>query len=212
MDKQLKLTPSMVIRRGHYLYFLYYWIYCHINDYRIASKNLNHTILNDSPDAFPVQCISYQYIKELLKCYNFSDNDVFVDVGCAWGRLIGYMRLHTPVKKFYGVDLNSEVAEFAQKIFKNDDRVTIISGNILENLPMDGTIFYLFNPFAANVLDSFLSCIEEKMDHSIKILYLYPLYKEIFFTHTDKWHLLETKMLKPRWLGEIEMCIYEFNP
>ena len=35
----------------------------------------------------------------------------------------------------------------ARTIFETNNNIEIISGNIIENLPDEATVFYLFNPF-----------------------------------------------------------------
>lgn len=205
---QLKLTPWMIVRRGHYLYFLYYWIYGLIQDYKMAGRSLSHTIFNKQENAFPVQSISYPYIKALVRCIDFSADDVFVDVGCAWGRLLKYLCYRTNIQKLIGVELNQEAAQFAQNISKSESRITIIAGDILQNIPEEGTVFYLFNPFGEDVMRKFLEIIENKITHSVRILYLYPTCRKVI-EENCKWRLVEEKKVKPKNLGELELCVYE---
>ena len=209
-NKCLKLTPSMILKRGHYLYFACYWIYEKIVDYRISKKNLSTTIFNDAPEAFPVQSISYPYIHQLEKHLEFSDNDVFVDVGCAWGRLLGYIDSKFEIKKLIGVELNDDVAKQAKKIFETNNNIEIISGNIIENLPNEATVFYLFNPFDATVLRKFICEIEKRIKHEIKILYLHPEYEREF--ERENWMLIESHRLMPKHLGSIKLNIYKYVP
>lgn len=203
------LTPWMVIRRGHYIYHFTQWIYSGIMDYRLAGKRLDETIFYEEDGAYPVQCISYHYIRELLRAVSFSDGDVFVDVGCAWGRLIGYMRLHTRIHRFIGVELNHKVALEAQKIFRDDPCVNIIEGNILENLPLEGTVFYLFNPFNEVVLGQFLDLLERRATHSVKILYLYPTCEKVFTQRSNRWRVLFSSSLRPPFMGSLDLVVYE---
>ncbi len=212
MDRtSLKLTPEMIMRRGHYCYFFYYWIYGLIADYRLAGKSLNQTIFNKVDGAFPVQSISYPYIKALIACVDFGSDEVFVDVGCAWGRLIGYMSSNTRIKKFIGVELNKDVAECARRIFYGDLNITIITGNIIDNLPLEGTIFFLFNPFDKTVLERFLNEIEENIHHLVKLMYLHPTCRELIDIR-PRWVLMKDLQIKPKHLGALTLCIYEYKP
>lgn len=75
--------------------------------------------------------------------------DVLVDVGCGPGRVIASW-LHTyPGNRIIGIELNPSVAARAARRFRPYDRVSIIAGDAVENLPDMGTVFYLFNPFNA---------------------------------------------------------------
>ena len=206
---KLKLTPWMIVKRGHYFYFLYYWIYGLIHDYKLAGKSLNNTVFNKQKEAFPVQCISYPYLRELLKSVHFKKDEVFVDVGCAWGRLLGYLCSHTSIPNLIGVELNEEVATCAKSIFKDEPRVTIISGDILEELPENGTTFYLFNPFDEEVLKGFLDAVEKKIKHPVRILYLHPTCRHVIEVESTSWNLIEEKKIKPRHLGALKLCVYE---
>ena len=205
--KTLKMTPMMILKRGDYLYHFSFWVYGLYHDMIIAGRSLNGTILNDSESAYPVQSISYMYLVEFVKNVKFEPNDVFVDVGCAWGRLIGYLLKKTDISKFYGVELNEKIASKAKKHFKNKSRVEIISGDILENIPTDATVYYLFNPFSADVLDKFLTLLEEKIDHSVKIFYLYPTCSRVFEKH-PAWKMTETVELSPKRMGKLTMFVY----
>lgn len=209
-NKQLKLTPSMILRRGHYLYFLFYWIYEKIEDCRISRRSLNSTIFNDMPGAYPVQSISYPYIHQLEKYLRLSKEDVLVDVGCAWGRLLGYIDSKFSTKKLVGVELNKEVAKQAKKIFAKNKNIEIISGDIIENLPIEATVFYLFNPFNEVILRKFICEIEKKIEHEIELLYLHPAHETEF--EREKWMLTESNILKPKHLGEIKLNIYRYVP
>lgn len=210
-EKSLRLTPGMIIRRGHYGYFFYYWLYGLIVDHHLARKSLDQTIFNKENSAFPVQSISYPYLKAMVSLLNFGEDEVFVDVGCAWGRLIGYMRSHTKIKKFVGVELNEEVAGCAKHIFYNDPSITIITGDIIGNLPSEGTIFFLFNPFDKVLFESFLEEVEENIHHPIKLLYLHPTCRELIDVRQSRWSLMEELEIKPAYLGALTLCIYEYE-
>lgn len=204
----LKLTPLMILKRGDYLYHFSFWVYGLYYDMLLAGRSLNRTVFNESKSAYPVQSISYMYLIELAKKIKYSPDDVFVDVGCAWGRLIGYLLKKTDISKFYGIELNQSIAEKAKKYFKNKSKVEIISGNILNNIPKDGTIFYLFNPFDADVLEAFLTAIDNNIQHSVKIMYLYPTCSEVFDKHPE-WKKTEVIELMPKRMGKLEMFIYQ---
>ncbi len=205
----LRMTPRKIIERGDYLYHFSYWVYGLYYDMLIAKRSLNSTIIYEADGAYPVQSISYMYLREFLKKLEYDENDVFVDVGCAWGRIIGYLRRKTQIKKFYGVELNSRVAEKAKKYFEKDKNVEIISGDILKNIPSDGTIFYLFNPFDENIMSKFLDELE-KRGTPVKVLYLYPTCEQVFEQH-DLWKKESTLLLTPSKMGELELNVYVYG-
>lgn len=208
--RSLKLTPLQIIKRGNYIYHLYYWIYALFYDFKICGRTLNGTLFYDADGAYPVQSISYIYLKELIKEIDYTDKDVFVDVGCAWGRLIGYLNFKTQIREFVGVELNSEVASFTYAVFQKKDNIKIIDGDILNNIPENGTIFYLFNPFDGKVLSRFLDEFESKIHHDAKIYYLYPTCKDEF-DNRKQWSLTSTRYLSPKHMGQLELRVYDYK-
>ena len=106
------------------------------------------------------------------------------------------------------MELNEEVVQCAKDIFMNEPKVTIISGDILEKLPENGTTFYLFNPFGEEVLKRFLEEVEKRITHPVRILYLHPICRAVFEEEGSKWRLVEDKKIKPRFLGQLELCVY----
>lgn len=212
MEKDpLKLTPGMILRRGHYGYFFCYWLYGRIMDLRLAGRSLDRTVFNSGKGAFPVQSISYPYIRALERRLCVGPDDVFVDVGCAWGRLLGYVRSHKKVKQLIGVELNPEVASRARKIFQNDARVKIVSGDILEHFPREGTVFYLFNPFDEEIFAKFIATVEANIRHPIKLLYLHPTCRAVLDAGRPGWSLVREEKIKPKHLGPLVLCVYEYD-
>ncbi len=210
MKNQLKTTFSSMIKRGHYLYYFYNWMYTLVEDYKIANMRMDKTVFNEYSDAYPSQSISYFYLKEFVNKVDFNSKDVFVDVGSAWGRMIGYLKRHTDIGKFIGVELNQEIAKLSKSIFQDDVNVEIISGDIVENIPENATVFYLFNPFNNVVLENFLDAVENRIDHSVRILYLYPTCKSVFDNRFEKFKLINKYKLKPKYMGELELLEYYY--
>ena len=211
LQRKLKLTPMMILKRGRFFYFFFHWLYEIVADFCLSGMLLNRTIYNEDQGAYPAQSISYLYLREMVKAVELKVNDVFVDVGCAWGRLLGYMRRHTNAKKYIGIELNLAIAAKAKEIFQNMQNVEIIAGNVLDNFPMEGTVFFLFNPFDAEMMDSFLSLIEKSIIHKLRLYYLHPTCRHVFDERPQHWKLQEEIDLKPAHLGALTLCVYEYN-
>jgi len=201
----------MILKRGRFFYFFFHWLYEIVADFCLSGMLLNRTIYNEEQGAYPAQSISYLYLREMVKAVELKVNDVFVDVGCAWGRLLGYMRRHTNAKKYIGIELNLAIAAKAKEIFQNMQNVEIIAGNVLDNFPMEGTVFFLFNPFDAEMMDSFLSLIEKSIIHKLRLYYLHPTCRHVFDERPQHWKLQEEIDLKPAHLGALTLCVYEYN-
>lgn len=74
-------------------------------------------------------------------------DDVLVDVGCGPGRVIASWLDAYPANRIVGIELNPTVAARAARRFRTNRQVSIVAGDAVDNLPDDGTVFYLFNPF-----------------------------------------------------------------
>ena len=203
-----KMTKSEILIRGHYLYHLYFWLYGIVYDLRILGKITNKTIVNKFYDAYPSQNMSYYYLRELIDEIKVKKEDVVVDVGCAWGRLLGYLERKTETKKLIGVEINHDIAEQAKSFFKGTERVEIREGNILDALPEDGTVFILFNPFGRETLRKMVELIEEKVDHAVRIIYIHPTEERVFYGR-DRWEMKKSGTLRPRHMGELRYIEYE---
>ena len=213
MKNELKMSPKYIVKRGHYLYFFCYWIYGLYNDFKIAGISLSKTIFNKNENAYPVQSITYPYLNELLKYIQLDTNDVFVDVGCAWGRLIGQLNKKIKLKKIIGVELNKDAANIAKKAFEDYENIEIIVGDIIDKLPTQATVFYLFNPLSSQTSNAFVKKIESEYKKTIRVFYFHPVYRELF-DNDEHWQLLNEVEVFPKHsgLGGILLCEYLFNP
>ena len=109
-----------------------------------------------------------------------------------------------------GVEINKKIADRAQHYFKKHPDITILNGDILEVFPEEGSVFFLFNPFDENYLSSFLERAESSVDHKIKLIYLYPTCREVL-DKRNRWKIVKEIQLKPRHMGALDLCIYEFD-
>ncbi|MBO7088352.1 MAG: class I SAM-dependent methyltransferase, partial [Lentisphaeria bacterium] len=68
--------------------------------------------------AYPTMSAEYGAIDMMFKKFPLSEKDVFVDVGCGFGRVISRLLLKkSPCKKYYGVELDPDVAAITAKRF-----------------------------------------------------------------------------------------------
>ncbi|HEV2642522.1 MAG TPA: hypothetical protein VGT98_07440 [Candidatus Elarobacter sp.] len=74
-------------------------------------------------------------------------DDVLVDVGCGKGRVIIYWLHRHFGQRLIGLELDPDIAARTARQFRRFRRVRIIAGDAIENVPDDGTLFYLYNPF-----------------------------------------------------------------
>jgi SAM-dependent methyltransferase len=74
-------------------------------------------------------------------------NDVLVDIGCGRGRVINFWLKQGYRNRLFGIELDESIARLTRERLRSYRNVTILSGDALELLPAEATLFYLFNPF-----------------------------------------------------------------
>lgn len=206
--KSLKLSPLAVIRRGHYLYFARFWLRSRINDRAIAGKPLSSTTFNDNAAHYPVQSISYPYLEMLPELLQLSRDDCFVDIGCGYGRLLGYLSLNSNCGELVGIDLNAEAIRIARIVESRLNNVTILEGDATLLVPENATALFLFNPFDEGVLTAFLEKVEATCKKGTRVDYLFPEHERVFIERS-RWRKVRTRELKPKHLGALRLVSYE---
>jgi hypothetical protein len=88
-------------------------------------------------------------------------HDVLVDVGCGKGRVLNWWLSKGMRNRMIGIELDEKIAEETRARLRRFPNVEIIAGNVIDNLPEDGTLFYLFNPFNSATVKSFKTRLEE---------------------------------------------------
>jgi len=124
----------------------------------------------------------YGALEFSLSKIRMGSGDVFVDVGCGKGRVINYLLHRGFTGRIIGVELDDEIASFTRRRLRRYANVQIRSGNILDNLPEDATIFYLFNPFCAEVMKRFKEKIEASFGRVI-VIYYNDCFIDVFQNH-----------------------------
>ncbi len=126
-----------------------------------------------SPGAEQTQSTDYAVLPKVFQLVNIHPSDVLVDVGCGQGRVILWWLRHGFRNRIIGVELNPEVAEEAQHRFRRYPNVEIVAGNVLNRIPHDGTLFYLFNPFDRTMVEAFRDRLLESHADGQRIVIVY---------------------------------------
>ena len=114
----------------------------------------------------------YFALRTMLGAEQFSDSDVFADIGCGKGRVLAYM---AGEKKFggkiRGVELNEKVADIAKSWAVKFDNVEIIAGDAFEQDLSDITVMYLGRPLETEFFKKFIDKFESEMTHPVTVFY-----------------------------------------
>ena len=119
-------------------------------------------------------------------------DDVLVDVGCGRGRVLNWWLSLGLGNKIIGIELDERFASEAAQRLKRYSNVTLISGDAVQHIPEDATIFHLFNPFNHHVMEAFKNRLFELYKDKKNITVVYQ-----FSRHLDVWKS------DPRWTVEM---------
>jgi hypothetical protein len=108
--------------------------------------------------------------------------DVLVDVGCGRGRVINWWLSLGLGNKIVGIELEQRWAKEAEARLARFPNVTIVHGSVLDCLPPDGTVFYLFNPFGAEVMEEFKERLLEVLGPraAFILVYYFSMHQRVF--------------------------------
>ncbi len=129
-------------------------------------------------------CLSNSDVECLQRIFDhrIKASDVLVDVGCGRGRVINWWLDHGCHNQVFGIELDPATAERTRRRLRGHKNVTIITGDAAQNIPPQGTLFYLFNPFDAPTLAAFKDRLKETAadPKNVRIFYYTPTHIQVF--------------------------------
>lgn len=106
----------------------------------------------------------YTVLEKLFSNISIAARDVIVDVGCGKGRVLAWLMHKRIPNKVIGVEVDPSVSSETKKRMQHYRQIEILTGDITkEAFPLEGTIFYLFNPFSELVMRKFIKKIENNL-------------------------------------------------
>ena len=115
---------------------------------------------------------------ELIFAGRIGADDVLVDVGSGKGRVLRWWAARSPARRIVGLELDEEIAAETARRMRREQRVSVVAGDAVANLPDDGTLFYLHNPFGEPVVRAFRDAVSGRP--GIRILYYNPVHADVF--------------------------------
>lgn len=133
--------------------------------------------------AYAINNSSYRVVQTLFRG-RVKPMDVLVDVGCGKGRVINAWLAEGYANRIIGVELDAEVAEKTRARLRRYPNVSVRTGDIITNFPLDGTLYYLFNPFDSQVMSRFkdrlTECISRRAIGEATLVYYNCRHVEVF--------------------------------
>jgi SAM-dependent methyltransferase len=170
-------------------------LYC---DLRYGGRALGGIIYSQETEKgyFDVQNTDYAILDLLFRQVRLTSDDIFVDIGCGKGRVFNYLLHRGFPGQMIGFEVNAAVAEFTRKRLSRYPKVRIVEADICKVKEIPGTVYYLFNPFAAPILQKFIAALETAWDQrpSVPQRPLVIYYNCVYlseFERTGKWRIIE---------------------
>lgn len=113
-------------------------------------------------------------------------DDVLVDVGCGAGRVINHWLRVAPNHRIYGLELHGPLATLTTWRLKRRRNVEIRTGDAVDEMPIDATLLFLFNPFGEETLlrlANRLEAMRRDCDRPLTLLYLNSKHVKVFENH-----------------------------
>jgi SAM-dependent methyltransferase len=128
--------------------------------------------------------------------------DVLVDVGCGKGRVINWWLSRGYTNEIIGIEIDEEIAERTRRRLRRYRQVSIVCGDAIETLPVEGTLFYLFNPFREPIVEMFRDRLAELQlndpGRQRRVLYYFPAHLCVF-EHDARWEVVYRHRVPTLW-------------
>ena len=149
---------------------------------RLCRTDLNESIYKDGRHT--MVHTDYHVLRDIFARVPVAANDVLVDVGCGEGRVINFWLSQGWKNPIIGLEVVEAVADQARKRYRKYENVSIVTGDALANLPGNGTLFFLYNPFGDETVALFEKAIRPL---NARIVYHQNNYMEPF--DSDFWRI-----------------------
>lgn len=172
--------------------------FCNLGWEYMLGINTRGTAEVPEPDSGHYVTTNYSLIWAILHNLALSSSDVFVDIGCGKGRVI-CCAARFNIRGVTGVEISKNLCEIAERnavrVSRRRAPITIINTPAQDCDYLNGTVFYLFNPFGALTLRRVLTKIQLSVSahpRLVRIVYVNPQHESLFQAHDwlelyDRW-------------------------
>ena len=137
----------------------------------------------------------YWALDRIFAGQNFDANDSFIDVGCGKGRILAYMAAKKYPCALTGIELNSDVAAYAQNWAKAYDNISIINGNAFEQDYNKYTVLFLARPFETETFCRFVEYLEMNLTKKVRVFYWWDTQSGGYLENRPGWELLKREWI-----------------
>ena len=161
-----------------------------IKDFKICGKSLTKYVASVDRKVLQAtgsESARYWALDEVFKDMKFNKDDKFIDVGCGKGRILAEMERIKFPGQLYGIELNPDVAKYAQDWAKRYDNLTIMSGDAFKLNYNDYNIIMLCRPFLEEMYVTFLEKMEKDIKHPVTVILYVDNYMAKYVKDKPQW-------------------------
>lgn len=161
-----------------------------VKDFKICGKSLTKYVASVDRKVLQAtgsESARYWALDEVFKDMKFNKDDKFIDVGCGKGRILAEMERIKFPGQLYGIELNPDVAKYAQDWAKRYDNLTIMSGDAFKLNYNDYNIIMLCRPFLEEMYVTFLEKMEKDIKHPVTIILYVDNYMAKYVKDKPQW-------------------------
>lgn len=161
-----------------------------VKDFKICGKSLTKYIASVDKKVLQAtgsESARYWALDEVFKDMKFKKDDKFIDVGCGKGRILAEMERIKFPGQLYGIELNPDVAEYAQSWAKRYVNLTIMSGDAFKLDYNDYNIIMLCRPFLEEMYVTFLEKMEKDIKHPVTVILYVDNYMAKYVKDKPQW-------------------------
>ncbi|MFC1807278.1 rRNA adenine N-6-methyltransferase family protein [Candidatus Omnitrophota bacterium] len=117
----------------------------------------------------------------IFKDLNIRPDDVLVDLGCGRGRVINWWLDQGLRNKIIGVEIDTSIAQETGERLARFKNVQIVNRDVIEFIPADGTVFFIYNSFGERPMRVFNKKLKQLFSNKhITIVYYNCVHISIF--------------------------------
>lgn len=136
------------------------------------------------------QSTSYWALDKVFSDDVFTENDCFVDIGCGKGRVLAYLIRRKVPCKLSGIEMNKDVAGYAQKWTSRYDSISVLNANAFNVDFNDYTVLFMARPFELDAFCKFIVELENNLKHTVKLYYYYDSQSGGYLEKRSGWKLI----------------------
>ena len=161
-----------------------------VKDFKICGKSLTKYVASVDRKVLQAtgsESARYWALDEVFKEIKFNKDDKFIDVGCGKGRILAEMERIKFPGQLYGIELNPDVAKYAQDWANRYDNLTIMSGDAFKLDYNDYNIIMLCRPFLEEMYVTFLEKMEKDIKHPVTVILYVDNYMAKYVKDKPQW-------------------------